>query len=329
MSDEEKKTEREKVDERREEVLAKGRKFKYPLQYAKHKLVFNTIIIAVLALVLSGVLGWAMLYKWQYNSDVIYRLTQVLPVPVAEVQGEAVRYSDYLMIYNSSLTPVEQQQGKLGNDEDAETMRMHYKRAALTEAENYAYALKLGRELGIEITEEMIDQAVLEHRKAGGVERSEESFTKILQDNFGLTMREYRRMIYLTLMKTKVSEAIDTEAKQLVSEVENKIAEGKDLPIIAQELAGKVYYEETGGLVDSMNIDGGRAMVALTMENGQTSGKFLSNNGDGYYFIKVLAKTDNEVSYASIRVPFTKFDSDMETLRADGGVKEFIEVNDD
>ena len=45
----EKKTEREKVEERREEVLTRGRKFKYPLQYAKHKLVINTIIIAVVA----------------------------------------------------------------------------------------------------------------------------------------------------------------------------------------------------------------------------------------------------------------------------------------
>lgn len=328
MSAEEKKTEKEKVEERREEVLAKGRKFKYPLQYAKHKLVFNTIIIAVLALVLSGVLGWAMLYKWQYTSDVVYRLTQVLPVPVAEVRGQSVRYSDYLMIYRSSLTPVEQQQGKLGDDENAETMRRHYKRAALTEAENYAYAEKLGKEMGIEVTDEMVDAAILEHRRAGGIERSEDSFTKILQDNFGLTMREYKRMIYLTLMKMNVSEAIDTEAKQLVQEVESKIGEGKDLSQIAAELNGKVYYEETGGLVDSMNIDGGRAVVALTMDAGQVSSKFLSNNGDGYYFVKVLAKTEEGVSYASIRVPFTKFDKEMQDLRDSGEVREFIEFNE-
>ena len=44
-----KKTEREKVEERREEVLARGRKFKYPLQYAKHKVVNLTIIISILA----------------------------------------------------------------------------------------------------------------------------------------------------------------------------------------------------------------------------------------------------------------------------------------
>lgn len=327
MSAETKKTEQEKVEERREEVLAKGRKFKYPLQYAKHKLVFTTIIIAVFALILAGALGWALLYRWQYASDVVYRLTEVLPAPVAKVQGERVRYSDYLMIYRSSLTPVEQQQGKLGNDADAGTMRLHYKRAALDEAENYAYAVKKGRELGIEVTEEMIDAAVLEHRRAGGIERTEESFSKILQDNFGLTMREYRRMIYFTLMKMKVSDAIDTDAKQLVMEVESKITEGKELAEIAQELSGKVYYEETGGLVDNLNIDGGRAVVALAMDTGQVSGKFLSNNGDGYYFVKVVAKTEDGVSYASIRVPFTKFDVEMKDLRETGQVEEFIKLD--
>lgn len=83
------KTEREKVEERREEVLAHGRKFKYPMQYAKHKLIINTIIIGVVALILMVVAGWAMLYKVQDTSNMIYRLTQIIPVPVAEVAGES------------------------------------------------------------------------------------------------------------------------------------------------------------------------------------------------------------------------------------------------
>ena len=49
------KTEREKVEERRDEVLARGRKFKYPMQYAKHKLIINTIVVAVVALILMVV----------------------------------------------------------------------------------------------------------------------------------------------------------------------------------------------------------------------------------------------------------------------------------
>lgn len=44
-------TEREKVEQRREEVLAQGRKFKYPMQYAKHKLMVNTVLVAIAAIV--------------------------------------------------------------------------------------------------------------------------------------------------------------------------------------------------------------------------------------------------------------------------------------
>lgn len=108
------KTEREKVEERREEVLAQGRKFKYPMQYAKHKVIINTIVVALVAIVLMVIAGWALLYKVQDTSDMIYRLTQVVPVPVAKVAGQDVRYSDYLMIYRSNLETAERQGGQLG-----------------------------------------------------------------------------------------------------------------------------------------------------------------------------------------------------------------------
>ena len=148
------KTEREKVEERREEVLARGKKFKYPMQYAKHRLMVNTIIVAVIAIVLMVVAGWAMLYKFQDTGDMIYRVTQVIPVPVAEVEGARVRYSDYLMIYRSNLITSEQQGGQLGSGEDAEAVREAYKQAALYSAVEYTYALKLGRELNLTVTEQ-------------------------------------------------------------------------------------------------------------------------------------------------------------------------------
>lgn len=323
-------TEKEKVEERREEVLARGRKFKYPLQYAKHRLIFITVIIAVLALVAATGLGWFALYKANYTNDMLYRLTRVLPVPVASIDGESVRYSDYLMIYRSSITPIEQQQGQLGNDTNSDTMRAYYKRAALTEAEEYTYALKLARELNITVTDEMVDQAISEHRKVGGIERSQESFNQILNDSFGLSLNEYRRMIYLTLMKVEVSKAIDTNAQQILEQIKARLAvDNNDLVKVANEFGEGIIYEETGGLVDNMNVDGGRATIATNMEVGQVSQPFVSTNGDGYYIIKLIAKTDKEVSYASIKVPFTEFSNRLAKVRADGGVKEHIELADE
>ena len=321
------KTEREKVEERREEVLAHGRKFKYPLQYAKHKLMINTIIVALVALVLMVVTGWAMLYKLQDTGDMIYRVTQVIPVPVAEVDGAKGRYSDYLMIYRSNLETSEQQGGQLGTSEDADQVREGYKQAALTEAIKYTYALKLGKELNLTVSEEEIDVAFEEHRKVGGVDRSEAGFLKILRDNFGMNRSEYRRMLYLSLMKAKVEQEVDAAAREKAEKVEELLAANdNDLRKVAEEMGEKVEYEETGRLVDNMNVDGGRATKAMTLEVGQVSEKFLSSNGDGYYYVKLSDKTDSEVNYMSLKIKFTTFDEMLANLYKEGKVRKYIEV---
>jgi len=313
------KTERERVEQRREEVLAQGRKFKYPMQYAKHKLIINTVAVAVVALVLMVVAGWAMLYKFQDAGDMIYRVTQVLPVPVAEVAGERVRYSDYLMLYRSNLVTSEQQGGQLGTSADADMVREGYKEAAMRSAVAYTYAVKLAKEKGITVTEAEIDQAFDDHRKVGGVERSEESFLKIVNDNFGMNRMEYRRMLYLSLTKAKVSQAIDERAQELARRVEQLLqGNGGDLLAVANELGEDVQYEETGSLVDNMNVDGGRSNKAMTMEVGQVSEKFLSNNGDGYYFVKLI---ENRPEYSQKEIKKMQYDKEIEELREEEKMK--------
>lgn len=320
------KTELQKVEERREEVLARGRKFKYPIQYAKHKLVFNTIIISAVAVILMVVLGWFSLYKAQTDSDVLYRITQILPVPVAEVDGENVRFSDYLMLYKSSLMAVEQQAGQIGGDADAEGLKDTYKRAAIVSAEKYSYAVKLGEENEIEVSQEEIDEMFVKHRKVGGTERSEESFLKVLNDNFGWSKSDYERMLYLSIMKMKVSEYVDKKASETAKKVEEMIKEGKSYSEIAQALGEDVIYEETGSLVDDTNLDGGRTAVAVTLEPGGQSGKFLSNNGDGYYFVQLIDKNETQVNYASIKIVFSEFDKKFEQIKTDGKIKEHIAI---
>ncbi|HET6622669.1 MAG TPA: hypothetical protein VFG56_01915, partial [Candidatus Saccharimonadales bacterium] len=84
------------VSKHRERILAGGRRFKYPIQYAKHKLIINSIIITVVALIVMALLIWHQLYVAQNTSKFIYRVTQLIPLPVASVDGQPVRYSDYL-----------------------------------------------------------------------------------------------------------------------------------------------------------------------------------------------------------------------------------------
>ncbi len=320
------KTEREKLDDRREQILAQGRKFKYPMQFAKHRLVIITIVIAVVALILSGVLGWYALYKSQSTSDILYRLTTVLPISVAKIDGENVRYSDYLLIYRSSVTPIEQQNGTLSIEgKDEETVKNAYKRVALDKAENYTYAQKLARQLDVNVTDSMIDESFDNHRKVGGADRNKESFLKVLKDNFNLTEAEYRRMLYLSLVEVEVAKKIDTAAtKKAESALEKLKQNGGDFKAVSEELG--IEMESTGGLVDVMNIDGGRASKAYEMTPGQISDIFVSLSGDAYYIVRLNDKSDAKVNYDSLKIPFTEFDNRLKNVREENRIEEYIEI---
>ncbi len=330
LSKKEKKTEQEKVDERREEVLATGRKFKYPLQWTKHRIVVSTVLIAVvvIAIIITG--GWLALYRFNMTDDMLFRITKIIPISVAVVDDETVRFSDYLMLYRSSITSIERQSGQVDNDASIEALRAQYRRAALTEAEKYTYAVKLAHENDITVSDEDVEAEFERHLNLGGTERSEESFVKIVEDNFGLSKSEYKRMLELSLLKAKVEEKIDKKAAEIADKVEKMLTEnGGNYPAVAEALGDQISYEETGGFVSAQNIDGGRASEAIKLEPGQQSGKIVSINGDGYYFVKLIAKTDTEVNFVSIKVPFTEFAEQFEKLREDGKITEFVELSEE
>ncbi len=320
------------IEESREEVLANGKKFRYPFQYAKHRLVINTILIAVVALVAFVVVGYLQLYKFGSTSEVAYRFTNVLGLPVANIDGQKVRYGDYLMLYRSSVASIEYQSGKFDDSEDAQSQLSHYRRQAMNEAEDYSYVLQKAEELGVTASDEEIDALIEEHKTINGERRSDEAFEGIVRDNFGLTMRDYRRLVTLSLTKRKVAEAVDGEAKELSKKIYEELkANGGDFADVAEEYADNrlVGYEKTDSMVSVSNLDSGRAERAAQLKNvGDISEVFVSKNGDGYYIVKLLKKSDGKVSYESLWIRFAQLESDLQKLRDEGKVHEYIEIED-
>lgn len=319
------------LEESREEIIAKGKKFKYPFQYAKHRLIINAILIGIVAVVAMGLVGWYQLYKAQNTGEVMYRFTRSIALSVADVDGVKVRFSDYLMLYRSSIASVERQQGAFDDSESSKQQKEYYKRQALSAAEDYSYAMHLLDEAGKAVTESEIDEIIEEHKIIDGEKRSDEAFEGIIRDNFGLSIRDYRRLIMLSLAKKKASVEFDTEARETVEKIAETLKTNADMAAVMKDFAESetVSYELVEE-VDYTNLDSGRAeAAALLAKPGDISDYFVSKNGDGYYIVKLKAKTDNKVSYESIWVRFRKIDSEMAKLREDGKVKEMIDLGGD
>ncbi len=320
------------IAEHREKILAGGRRYKYPVQYARHKLVFNAVIIAVASLVILVLLLWWQLYSAQSTSTYLYRITQALPLPVANVDGQYVRYSDYLLYERPSMYYIEKFGDQTSGKESGESQRNYVKRAALDRAIAAAYAKKVVNQKNISVSDEEVRQALNDLRSASNGTLSEEAINASAERNFGVTKDDVYRYYQNSLTVTKASFAIDDKAQSLKDNISRVIAaqSNSELKKIADDINSKEKDSVTygvSGLVSIASITSGlRGTDVAKLEKGKLSGPLQSTTADGYFFIKVLEKTDSQVSYEFIQVPLKAMTSKMEQLRKDNKIKEYISI---
>ena len=202
------------------------------------------------------------------------------------------------------------------------------KSKAMKNAIANAYAQKIARELGISVSDKEISEVFDAQRKTQNTELTESALYKIAADNYGLSPNEYRRMfIELPLLRRKVTTQIDKNADKLKNEVSKYLSENSNNFSKAVEYFGdKIEYSKPGK-VRKTNIDGGRSKIAAGLKVGEVSKPFISNSGDGYYIVKLIEKTDNEVSYESIKIKFTEFSKQLEQLEKDGKIQKYIKFD--
>lgn len=314
------------LDDHREAILSRGNRFRIRFTWSRGRAVAAAILVGIFALSFLSGFFYFELYKFNNTSAVSYRLTRLIPVPVARIDGENVRFSDYLLVYRSSISIVEKQNGALENKEEDNLRKSEYKRIALDTAIDYTLALKLAKQHNLAVSDDEVEAELKLHRQIGGREWSEASFEKILRTNLDLSPSEYRRLVYLSLIKQKVQLATDTVAVNTAFEVEKLILSGEtDLKKIANQLDLEFY--DTDGLLAIMSLDSGVSNVAYNLSPDQISDRTLLKDNTGITFIKLIEKTDTEVSYQTITVPFLAFDVVLRDLRDNGAIKTYIEID--
>lgn len=317
------------LEEQRREILNKGKKFKYPVQYSKNRLVINALIIAGVILITGASLLWYQLYQAQNTSEFVYRFTTILPFPIAKVDGEEALYRDYLMEYRANMQIANAKKDEIEGANNISAFSTLIKSKAMKNAIANAYAQKKARELGISVSDKEVSEAFDAQRKIQNTELTESALYKIAADNYNLSPSEYRRMfIELPLLLRKVTAQIDKTAENLKNDVSKYLSENaNDFSKAVEHFGDKIEYAKPGK-VRKTNIDGGRSKIAAGLKVGEVSKPFISSySGDGYYIVKLIEKTDNEVSYESIKIKFNEFNKQLEQLEKDGKIQKYIKVD--
>jgi hypothetical protein len=324
----------ETVAQHRELILAGGRRFKYPIQYARHKLVINAILISVAALLAIVATGWWQLYSVQNTSDFMYRITRVIPLPVANVDGQPVMYSDYLMKYLSSVHYLESKEQVNLKTDDGKRQINYIKQQSMQDAIADAYALKMSQTLGVNVSDIDVEAFLLSERQSSDGEISEQTYYSVILDYYGWDRDEYLHVTRSKLLRQKVAYAMDDKALDTASKIKASLdsspsANFKDLTTKFSEQSGLKISSGASGLVPVANRDGGLAAAAAKMSKGSISTVIKSTTGDGYYILRVLSVNDSKVSYEYINVPLTVFNESLKEVIDDNKVNKYITIEED
>lgn len=317
----------ETVAEHREQILAGGRKFKYPVQVAKHRLVITTVVISVGVLVLAVVLTWYQLYVAQNTSNFIYRITQLIPVNVASVDGAEVRYSDYLKKYRSSIHYLQQQNSINLNSEDGRRQADFIKRREMEGVERDTFAAKLAAQKNISISKNEVESFIRRDLDAKRV--SQEAYERtVLKSFYDWSLDDYRAIVRTELLKRKVSFEIDEAARTKINDLKTKINGGVDFATVAKESSEDLATKPNGGDVGSLPVDNqdpnGLISAAKRLQPNQVSQ--VITGSDGYYLIKLIEKSDSVIRYAQIKVGLHAFSEQFANLQKNGKIKEYIKL---
>jgi hypothetical protein len=321
----------ETVAEHREHILAGGRRFKYPIQYARHKLVINAIVISIVALIVVIAVGWWQLYPEQNTSEFMYRVTKVIPVPVAAIDGQPVLYGDYLMKYLSSVHYLEQKEQVTVKTDNGKRQIKYIKQQSLQDAIADAYAIKLAKTLGVSVSGSELEGFLKSQRQSSDGEISEQTYNAVILDYYGWSPAEYRYVTNIKLLRQKVAYAMDKNALNAANSAASalKSNSGTDFKTLVTTISSQANIKAiygVSGWVPKTNQDGGLAAEAAKLKKLQISPIIKSTIGDGYYLIRLLDINDTKVSYEYIRIPLTAFTNALDSVIKSGKVQKYISV---
>ncbi len=314
------------LEKYRRQILDQAKKFKYPLQYEKHKLLINTVIIVMVSfLVLSGITYWS-LYKANHTNDLLFKVTQVLPLPVGEIDQEKILYQDYLAYYRSSIHYYNNEQIK-NKDDDIEVIKKRYKKKAMENAIKIAYAKKIAKENNLLVSDKEINQELKKKRTYADGMLSKSSFDNIIKKYYGLNKTEYKRIfIEYPLILKKVSLDVDIKAKKNLKKVIFLATEQKiEFQEIEKQMKGKIDFNDSGE-VKYYNDDGGITKIANKLEVGEISKPIASRSLDSYSIIKLVSKNREYIRYQEIKIPLDEFNNSVDKMIKKHDYKIYIKL---
>ncbi len=318
------------IAEHREEVLSGARKYIYPLQHSKRRIIWLSSIVFGVTLVFFGVYSLLGLYRFQNTSTFMYRITQIVPFPVARAEGRFVSYENYLFELRHYMHYYETQQKLSFDTEEGKTDLDEYKKQAMQQVIDDAYIKHLADKNNVSVSNQEVDQEIAIVREQNRLGTSDQVFEDVLRDFWGWSVNDFRRSLRGQLLARKVVSKLDTEAHTRAGAALAELKAGADFAELAKKYSDDEGTRDAGGDYGAAIDKSNRDIAAKVTDRifSQQAGQYSEIIDTGYSLeiVKTLAFEADKARAAHIQIVLKDIDERLAPLKEQSPASLFLKL---
>ena len=309
----------ETVAEHREEVLSSARKYIYPLQHSKHKIVLITTSLLIAVIVGFFTFTMVSLYRVKSYSSFLYGVTKVIPFPVAKAGNSYVAYENYLFELKHYIHYYQNQQKLDFSTDSGKQQLAEFKKRALTKVVDDAYIKQLAAEKKVTVSDKEVDNEIQIVRSQNRLGGSTKVFEDVLKEYYGWSINDFRRSLKQQLMAQKLLPVLDPETVTRANQAKAELNAGADFAAVAKKYSDDAASKDTGGEfgfpIDQSNrdIDAQVTNELYKLKPGQVSG--VINSGYALEIVKNIEPQGDKIRGAHIVFNFKNINMYLNDLK--------------
>jgi parvulin-like peptidyl-prolyl isomerase len=268
------------------------------------------------------------LYRFNNTSTFIYRVSQVIPFPVAKVGPDFVSQENYLFEIRHYIHYYQTQQRVDFRSESGKQQLETFRKAALQSVINDVYVKQLAKKHKITVSEREVDYQINLLRDQNRLGSSDAVFEDVLKEFWGWSVQDFRRELKQQLLAQKVVSALDIDAHNRAQNVLDELNKGVDFAELARQYSEDLNTKDNGGdygfAIESTNRDLSPQVIdaLFKLQPGQHSS--IVETPLGLEILRVRERDGNSIRASHIYFNFKPIETYIDPLKERQPPRTFI-----